>query len=759
MKQTSSAKDIHKLISTAGLLIIDALVLSEIIAARNKEVPTLSILLQSANLKKEIENSWQYIIKKINYQPVLQIALDVLRNMSASPTLDKQLRNLVELAYDMASSRVLLRHDLFGRIYHRLLLGELVKYYATYYTSIPAARLLARLLVNLPSTLDAKDVPPKYGGEPLRVVDFACGSGTLLSAVYKELDTLHRISSERLRIDELHKYLIEEGLWGFDVLHHAVHLAATVLFLHNPIPVDKSKLYALRLGDGDGRYLGSINFLTSPKLSGDMVLAGQIAGGIEEVSVSKREAASIELPLFHICIMNPPFTRSVGGNLLFGSLPKKERTALRKRLSEILNEKGLAGIGQAGLGAVFVFLADVYLVEGGRIGLVLPRAVLSGVAWEKVREKLLSSYHIEYIITSYEINNQWNFSENTDLSEILLVARKRRAEEEAGFTIFANLWRKPKNELESIHLGSQLKQLHQSAALYNIENSNVSQHSLKLQGAKIGEAYSARLEDLNFGVYNFFSQMELNRTSILLRKGIVYTPDQGIVGHIKLTTLSDLGATIGPDVKQVHSVFRRESARSFYNAFWDYDSNLVNTIQQRPNSYLEPKDSRKARQLWTKRGQLLIVERAWLKTYPVLAIHLNNAVLSNVWWPVKLDDISLSKFLSVWINSTFGFLLFSSIAEVTRGPWIKIKKKYLQNMYVLDINKLNKHQRDALLQLYDKQVTSAKISELRFKAPPEEFAQPDARKIIDEEICNILGLKLNLGTLYRMLSTEPMLTG
>jgi hypothetical protein len=759
MKQTSSAKDIHKLISTAGLLIIDALVLSEIIAARNKEVPTLSILLQSANLKKEIENSWQYIIKKINYQPVLQIALDVLRNMSASPTLDKQLRNLVELAYDMASSRVLLRHDLFGRIYHRLLLGELVKYYATYYTSIPAARLLARLLVNLPSTLDAKDVPPKYGGEPLRVVDFACGSGTLLSAVYKELDTLHRISSERLRIDELHKYLIEEGLWGFDVLHHAVHLAATVLFLHNPIPVDKSKLYALRLGDGDGRYLGSINFLTSPKLSGDMVLAGQIAGGIEEVSVSKREAASIELPLYHICIMNPPFTRSVGGNLLFGSLPKRERAALRKRLSEILNEKGLAGIGQAGLGAVFVFLADKYLVEGGRIGLVLPRAVLSGVAWEKVREKLLSSYHIEYIITSYEINNQWNFSENTDLSEILLIARKRRAEEEAGFTIFANLWRKPKNELESIHLGSQLKQLHQSAALYNIENSNVSQHSLKLQGAKIGEAYSARLEDLNFGVYNFFSQMELNRTSILLRKGIVYTPDQGIVGHIKLTTLSDLGATIGPDVKQVHSVFRRESARSFYNAFWDYDSNLVNTIQQRPNSYLEPKDSRKARQLWTKRGQLLIVERAWLKTYPVLAIHLNNAVLSNVWWPVKLDDISLSKFLSVWINSTFGFLLFSSIAEVTRGPWIKIKKKYLQNMYVLDINKLNKHQRDALLQLYDKQVTSAKISELRFKAPPEEFAQPDARKIIDEEICNILGLKLNLGTLYRMLSTEPMLTG
>jgi type I restriction-modification system DNA methylase subunit len=758
MKQTSSVRDVHKLISTAGLLIIDALILHEIIAAHNKNVPTLTILLQSANLKKEIENCWRYIIKRINYQPILQIALDVLSNLPASATLDRQLRKLVELAYDIASSRVLLRHDLFGRIYHRLLLGELVKYYATYYTSIPAARLLARLLINLPSLLDAKDVPPKYGGEPLRVVDLACGSGTLLSAVYKELDTLHRISSERLRIDALHKYLVEEGLWGFDVLHHAVHLAATVLFLQNPIPVDKSKLYALRLGDG--RYLGSINFLTEPKLSQDMVLAGQIVGSIEEVSVSKREAASIELPLFHICIMNPPFTRSVGGNLLFGSLPKRERAVLRRRLSEILNEKGLAGIGQAGLGAVFFFLADKYLVEGGRIGLVLPRAVLSGVAWEKVREKLLSNYHIEYIITSYETNNQWNFSENTDLSEILLVAKKRSPDEGAGFTIFANLWKKPKNELESIYLGSQLMHLYQSAPLYNIENSNVSQYHLKLQGNKIGEAYSARLEDLNFGVFNFFSQMELNRTSILLRKGIVYTPDQGIVGNIKLTTLSDLGAEIGPDRRQVHSVFRLgdKTSQSLYKALWGYDSNTMNTISQRPNSYLEPVNAQQARELWSKRGKLLIVERAWLTTFPLLATYLDEAVLSNVWWPINVDT-DVAKFLAVWFNSTFGFMLLSTIAEVTRGPWIDFKKKYLKDVPVLDVNKLERHQKEAFLQLYDKRVNGRKICELRFKALPEEFAQPVARKIIDEEICNILELRLNLDTLYKMLSTEPMLTG
>ena len=104
--------------------------------------------------------------------------------------------------------------------------------------------------------------------------------------------------------------------------------------------------------------------------------------------------------------MNPPFTRSVGGNLLFGSLPKRERAELQKSLSRLLREKNITGIGQAGLGAVFVFLADKYLEEGGRMGLVLPRAVLTGVSWRKVRESLMDKYHVEYVITSYEANNQ-----------------------------------------------------------------------------------------------------------------------------------------------------------------------------------------------------------------------------------------------------------------------------------------------------------------------------------------------------------------
>jgi type I restriction-modification system DNA methylase subunit len=747
----SDREEVRSVVSTAGLLLLDALVFHEVVASFHKEIPTLSKLLSSGNLKKELENSWRHVISKIDYEPVLKIALNILENLPTSPALDNQLRQLASLAYDIASSKVLLRHDLFGRVYHRLLLGDLAKYYATYYTSIPAARLLARLLINLPSSLDVKEVPPTYNGKPLRIVDFACGSGTLLSAIYKEIDARYRTESKDLRVEDLHRYLIEEGIWGFDVLYHAVHLAATALFLHNPIPVRGSKLFVLKLGEG--KYLGSIDFLRSPNLSQDTTLLGGVVTRQEVVSVLKREAESIQLPKFHICIMNPPFTRSVGGNLLFGSLPKEERAKLQESLNELLKEKGLSGIGKAGLGAVFVFLADKYLEEGGRIGLVLPRAVLSGVSWEKVREMLLERYHIEYIITSYK-PEQWNFSENTNLSEILLVARKRRKDESPGYTLFVNLWERPSNELEAIHLGTQVRQLYEVAKLYDIENSNASPYALKLHGKKVGEVYSALLKEVNFGAYNMFSQMELNRVAILLRKGIVYLPDQGVVGNVLLTTLSNLGAEIGPDVRQIHAAFRLDNVRrsSTYKAFWGYDSRVIKTILQRPNAYLEPMKPKQVRNLWEKRGKLLVVERARLNTYTVLATYLDEPVLSNVWWPVKLDD-DTAKILAVWINSTLGLLLLLSTAEVTQGPWVKFKKEYLSKMPVLDVSALKENKRKALLQLYDE------VCKLEFKSLPQEFKDPHARKVIDEKIFEILGLKAELKGLYEMLSMEPMITG
>ena len=145
------------------------------------------------------------------------------------------------------------------------------------------------------------------------------------------------------------------------------------------------------------------------------------------------------LPKLHLCVMNPPFVRSVGGNLLFGSLPD-ERGLLQKDLKKRV--KHLSASVTAGLGSVFVALADKHLEVGGRLAFVLPAALASGEAWGPTRKLLAESYHLETVVSSHDAERP-NFSENTDLSELLFIARKLGSGEKPGRVTCISLWRNP----------------------------------------------------------------------------------------------------------------------------------------------------------------------------------------------------------------------------------------------------------------------------------------------------------------------------
>jgi len=182
-----------------------------------------------------------------------------------------------------------------------------------------------------------------------------------------------------------------------------------------------------------------------------------------------------------------------------------------------------------------------------------------------------------------------------------------------------------------------------------------------------------------------------------------------------------------------------------------------------PNYSLYPKDNALAQKAWMKSGKLLIVERAWLSTYRVLSIVTPQAVLSNVWWPIQTKEIKIksghyipsdevNKLLALWLNSTYGSLLLLSIAEVTRGAWVKFKKEPLYGLLVLDFRKLTKQQINRLLDLYNK------ICKEEFAPLPEEFEKPNVRKRIDDEFNQILGLETSLDDLYKMLAKDPTIT-
>ena len=164
---------------------------------------------------------------------------------------------------------------------------------------------------------------------------------------------------------ELHKAMVEQALHGYDVQLSAIHFAATSLAMLNPdIQFDRMNLYVMPLGaEGSNISLGSLDFLGAGEA------AVQFALSVKDMGVATRDAERVSgggsrgaeegvtatLPELDLAIMNPPFTRSVGGNLLFGSLPATERRKLQNELSRRLKQRQASAT--AGLGAAFVAAA------------------------------------------------------------------------------------------------------------------------------------------------------------------------------------------------------------------------------------------------------------------------------------------------------------------------------------------------------------------------------------------------------------------
>ena len=81
----------------------------------------------------------------------------------------------------------------------------------------------------------------------LTIVDPACGTGTLLVAAGQE--TRHRhiracLDNNVQPSDTLNRDLLEHTLYGYDVVHAAVHLtAATLAMMETKVPIRGTHLY------------------------------------------------------------------------------------------------------------------------------------------------------------------------------------------------------------------------------------------------------------------------------------------------------------------------------------------------------------------------------------------------------------------------------------------------------------------------------------------------------------------------------------
>jgi type I restriction-modification system DNA methylase subunit len=744
----------HSIGRISGLVLINAMIFQEILASYNSKVRPLQRIIGSDNPQNDFFRHWDYIISDINYYPIFFIAKEIISSMTSSMTNIDRIIRLANTAQEMVRMRLALRHDLMGRIYHKLLAEK--KYLGTYYTSIPAATLLLKLAFK-PSNwqIHWSDIEQL---QKLRVADLACGTGTLLMLAADCIMTNYVNSTagsgRPLERGKLQNVLSEKIIYGYDVLLAATHLTASTLALRAPeITFEKMNLFCLPLGGSDHR-LGSIEYFESAQINMPL----DLFGSIQVKGKGEGKEVSAPLPFLDLCIMNPPFTRSVGGNLLFGSLPEKERKPMQKQLKKITQKAKASASITAGLGSVFAAMAHSYIKLDGRMGLVLPKALLSGVSWKPTRKLLEDYYQVEYIISSHD-PLKWNFSESTSLSEILLLSKKTNGGGSNGRVHCVNLWRSPKDIFEALSIA---KILTENSASDIIDGQGALE--IVVGKKKFGEANSISWnqlkEDPHWMLPWAFAQSDLIRVAAHLHAGELWLPGHGIKGKLQICQLSSLG-NLGPDARDVHDGFRISRGYTPYPAFWGHDAKEVFTISQKPNVFLSPlprakkgRNLRKVEDLWPLAGKFLISERMRLNSQRLACILLPRNVLSSVWWSFTLRkglaNRSNEKALALWLNSTLGMIVMLSNRLETEGAWVKFKKPVLHSMPVLDIHKLTKRQLALLSSHYDR------ISKMTFQPFPM-IDQDPVRVEIDKAITNCLRLP-DISILREMLAREPIIS-
>ncbi|MBI3462468.1 MAG: hypothetical protein HY000_05320 [Planctomycetes bacterium] len=734
----------------SALILVNALIFQEVLSQKDARARPLQ-QLRGPDILSSLRDHWRFILDEINYYPIFYTACELILCLAADEAVNRAVESLVDTALRVVGWRASLRHDLAGRIYHRLL--EEAKYLGAYYTSIPAAALLLKLALRADAyPVDWSDLNQL---RDLRIADLACGTGTLLMAAADVVvDNYLRACVERgltPDLPTLHHTIVENIIYGYDVLPSAVHLTASTLSSRVPeTPINVTHLYRLPLG-GPQHALGSLEFLENPKAVGTLFGEQQQVLGRETAT-----ARSVALPQMDLCAMNPPFVSSRQPNLLFGHI--LTRAEMQKKLKRVVRGLRLSASITSGLGAIFVALADRYVAPRGRIALVLPRAVLSGVAWKKIRDLFAEHYDLECLITSHE-PKRWNFSENTNLSEVLVLGTKTRQRNREPRTVCVNLWFQPRNAVEALSVARSLLDAKPPDA-------ETGQGSLAVTVGerKVGEAVSISWRTLRGDLWNFpcsFAQSELLRAFYHLRSGNLYLPVQGPCGRIRLCPLRQLG-DLGPDPRDIYDGFNFEATSTTeYPAFWGHDAQRVTTMEQKPARCLEPlhrarpgRPLRKVTDLWPKAARVLIVQRPRLNTKRLAAVRVSRKVLADVWWPFALsvprsDTVTAEKALVLWFNSTLGLLLLLGHREETEGAWVQFKKPVLGQLPVLDVSRLTKKQQAKLVEAYDRLANQALL-------PFPEMASDGTRAAIDEAVARALEIP-EFTILRELLAREPII--
>ncbi len=401
-------------------------------------------------------------------EPAIETIIAV-QDTGRTSGLNRAVRHLATEAQRVAHVYAEMGADYAGELFNRVMGNQASD--GAYFTRPEAASLLSML------ALDAA-LPPdtNYTDQSVwrncRVVDLACGSGTLLSAALTEMKRrAEEQGASDQELSHLQKIAVEESFAGLDINPVSLQLAAAQLTSGNTdVAYRNMNLHLMPYGpQPDNAHdirVGTLELLGQSRIVsrrqelalGDQSLdSRQVRMRANDPTLEDAVNAAVNA---RIVIMNPPFTnRSKMGE----KYSKDVQRALRSRVDmfeEILvraDAELSEFMDKNSIGPMFEAIAEKCAdSDHGVVAMVRPTIVLTGPAALQMRKVFAKRFHIHTLLTCHQPNNI-NMSQNTNINESLIIAKRYdRSQKDAPPTRIIALDRLPSDASEAQQLNSCL---------------------------------------------------------------------------------------------------------------------------------------------------------------------------------------------------------------------------------------------------------------------------------------------------------------
>jgi type I restriction-modification system DNA methylase subunit len=693
----------------AAYLLINQLLFYHVLSKMDAAFPALDE--EKIRKPADLAQYFEPVLKR-NYSSIF--GFDVASRLPADAT--DVVKKTVMAVKALAPEKI--RHDLLGKVFHELIPFDVRKSVAAFYTNNEAAEILAQLAIDKP---DAK------------VMDLAVGSGTLLVAAYRRKRELLQKEKGTVELED-HKRFLEQDLTGIDIMPFAAHLAVVHLSL-------QALLYEtekVRVAVWDSTELKPGQ--TIPAVWSELKAAYRrptldmfAKGGFTEEAYVTKGAVTLQgvggekIPLEQadLIIMNPPFTRQE-------RLPSEYKMALKKRFEEY--EKYLHG--QLGLYGYFIFLADRFVKEDGRIAFVLPATVLRVKSAKGVRQLLTQKYCIEHIITTWE---RAAFSEGAQFREILLVATKANPRSNVECCI-SSLKKLPSSIEEASEYAQKLKliakkskvgELYMDKKIITVKFAQqelrkhadnlylfVSTYDLKLPSlyeqitGRASErviAFKKLLQQKNGGIFEFDYRPPFHGAFVVEPFRAIKNVDEWVLRRKDRTNVTIENRFTNQTLRVPLKAFIKGLRRPARTEIMEI-TNILDLIILEPINGIEwvmkhPSNLNKWKKYVTPRLANLVVSRRFDMSATgtrFIAYYSEEPMVGVDMWSIRGLSNDAAKILGLWLNSTLNLLALLIQRTETRGAWMKLHEYMLEELLILNPETLSEDDKMALLDVYNK---------------------------------------------------------